>query len=181
MKFVEPIRDPTMVQAMKKVLRKRGEKYYIMFLLGISLGLRINEILLLRVGDVKGKKESVFQQPKTHKEIAVAFNAELLHALQSYCKERDPMEALIPNKDNEYKAIGRVWAYKVLRQTAEKLGIDDVGTHTMRKTCGYHYYMQTKDIATLQVWLNHDNPQDTLRYIGVTRDRVKSAMINFQI
>lgn len=181
MEFVEPIRDPAMVRAMKMALRKRGEKYYIMFLLGTNLGLRISEILLLRVGDVKNKRETVFQQPKRHKEIAVAFNPELLRALNSYCKERDPSEALIPNRNNEYKSIGRVWAYKILRQTADKLGIEEVGTHTMRKTCGYHYYMQTKDIATLQVWLNHDNPQDTLRYIGVTRDRVKNAMVNFQI
>ena len=45
---------------------------------------------------------------------------------------------------------------------------DGIGTHTMRKTFGYWFYKQTKDVAKLQSLLNHSPPEITLRYIGIT-------------
>lgn len=182
MNTVEPIRDRRDVYAMKKYLRQKDEKYYIMFITGINLGLRINEILKMTVGDVKGRKQQTFRQSKTDKEITVAYNDELIKAYAEYCKNRTPQEALIPNPYNEYRSISRDMAYKVLREAAEKLHLQyNVGTHTMRKTCGYHFYRQTHDIVTLQTWFNHRTAADTLRYIGVTKDTVLSAMRKFKI
>lgn len=182
MNTVEPIRDRRDVYAIKRYLKEKDEKYYIMFLTGIYLGLRVNEILKMTVGDVKGKKMATFRQSKTNKEITVAYNDELIQAYAEYCKDRTPDEALIPNPINEYKPITRDMAYKVLREAAEHFRLPyAVGTHTMRKTCGYHYYRQTHDIMTLQVWFNHSTPHQTLRYIGVTKDSVMAAMKAFKI
>lgn len=181
MNTVEPIRNKDDVHAIKQYLKEKDEKYYIMFITGIYLGLRVNEILAMKIRDVKNKKETVFRQSKTGKEVAVAFNAELLKAYKDYCEGRDIDEALIPNPNNPYKSISRNMAYIVLRQAANHFGIQNIGTHSMRKTCGYHYYKQTKDIATLQVWFNHRHQTDTLRYIGITRENVKKAMISFKI
>lgn len=181
MNTVEPIRDKRDIAAMKKYLKAKDEKYYIMFITGINLGLRINEILKMSVGDVKGRKTKKFRQSKTGKEITVAYNKELISAYKTYCENRTPEEALVPNPDNEYKPITRDMAYKVLREAAEHIGIENIGTHSLRKTCGYHFYKQTKDIATLQIWFNHSEPSTTLRYIGVTSEAVQKAMINFHI
>lgn len=46
-------------------------------------------------------------------------------------------------------------AYKILRHAADYVGLDDIGTHTMRKTFGYHLYKKTGDVALLQKILNH--------------------------
>lgn len=181
MNTVEPIRDKRDIAAMKKYLREKDEKYYIMFLIGTNLGFRINEILKFTVGDVKNKDRQTFRQSKTGKEITVAYNKELKKAFKEYCLGRDPDEALIPSRRNEYKAIGRNMAYKVIKEAADKLHIENIGTHSLRKTCGYHYYMQTKDIATLQVWFNHRHQTDTLRYIGITSEKVCDAMVNFML
>lgn len=181
MDTVEPIRDRRDVEAIKRYLWDKNEKYYIMFLTGIYLGLRINEILSMTVEDVKGKKTKRIRQKKTGKEIVVAYNPELQRAYKSYCENRAPGEALVPNPYNEYKSITRGMAYLVLNEAAQAIGLQNIGTHSMRKTCGYHYYQQTHDIATLQVWFNHRHVSDTLRYIGVTSDSVQNAMINFKI
>ena len=45
-----------------------------------------------------------------------------------------------------------------------------VGTHTLRKTFGYHMYQKTHDVALLMDVFNHDDPSVTLRYIGVNQD-----------
>ena len=86
MNCVEPIRDKRDIAAMKAYLKKKDEKYYIMFITGINLGLRINEILKMTVGDVKNKSRQKFRQSKTGKEITVAYNAELSKAYKEYCK-----------------------------------------------------------------------------------------------
>lgn len=53
---------------------------------------------------------------------------------------------------------------------------DGIGTHTMRKTFGYWYYKQSKDIATLQSILNHSHPEITLRYIGITDEEIENSL-----
>lgn len=180
MKDVEPIRDKAIYNKIKRDLLEWNEKYYIMFLIGTLLGLRINEILGLRVCDIKGKREHTIRQTKTGKEITIAFNPELAAALKKYCADRDPQEALIPCRDNEYKPLSRRQAWEVIHTEGERYGLR-LGTHSMRKTCAYHYYMQTHDLATLKIWLNHSATRDTLTYIGVTQEQIKRAMLTFKI
>ena len=180
--FVDPIYSSSDVHKVKKILREKNEKYYIMFITGIYLGLRVNEILKMRIGDVKGKTRAVFRQSKTGKECPVAYNRELIAAFRIYCEGKDEHEALIPTRRNEYKPLSRVQAYRILRWAAKEAGLsENIGTHTLRKTCGYHYYRQTKDLSTLMIWFNHRDPTDTLRYIGVSKERVTGAMVRFKI
>ncbi|MFP3813497.1 tyrosine-type recombinase/integrase, partial [Bacillus sp. SIMBA_005] len=58
---------------------------------------------------------------------------------------------------------------------------DDIGTHTLRKTFGYHFYKQTKDVAMLQEIFNHSDQRTTLRYIGINQDAMNNAMKKFKI
>ena len=52
---MQPIRDKKKIQTMKTVLKAKDEKYYIMFLIGINVGLRISDILTLKVSDVRDR------------------------------------------------------------------------------------------------------------------------------
>ena len=49
MKTVQPIRDKKKIAIMKTLLREKGDKYYILFRIGINVGLRVSDILLLKV------------------------------------------------------------------------------------------------------------------------------------
>lgn len=77
--------------------------------------------------------------------------------------------------------LGRSGAYKMLRKAADEAGLRDIGTHTLRKTFGYHMYRKTKDVALLQELFNHSSPATTLRYIGVTQDSMDQAMKEFSL
>lgn len=181
MNTVEPIRDKRDIEAMEMYLRAKNEKYYIMFITGVNLGLRINEILQLKIGDVKGKKTVRIRQSKTGKEWTGELNSKLIREYKRYCEHKAPGEALIPNRGNEYKSITRDMAYKVLREAGEHCGIDNIGTHSMRKTCGYHFYKKTGKIGILQEWFNHSSESVTKRYIGITSEDVGKAMKKFCI
>jgi integrase len=50
-----------------------------------------------------------------------------------------------------------------------------IGTHTLRKTFGYHFYQRTKDVAMLQQIFGHSASSITLRYIGINDDMMDGS------
>ena len=95
MKFVEPIRDVEKIKDIELYLQKKhGEKMRIMFLTGIYTGLRVSDILKLRVRDVKGKSRISIKEQKTGKERIIAINPVLKKAYSEYCKEKENYEAV---------------------------------------------------------------------------------------
>ena len=58
MELVEPIRDKKKIDAVKKILKASSHRNYCFFTLGINSGLRISDLLSLKISDViddKGK------------------------------------------------------------------------------------------------------------------------------
>ncbi|MDR7678626.1 tyrosine-type recombinase/integrase (plasmid) [Lactiplantibacillus plantarum] len=60
--------------------------------------------------------------------------------------------------------------YNILFHVADLLGLDYIGTHSMRKTGAYIVYEQTKNLALVQKMLNHTSPVTTLRYLGLDEE-----------
>lgn len=178
MNYVEPIRNTEDIQAMKDYLRKWNERNYILFLFGINSGLRIGDILKLKVKDVQGWYINTKEQ-KTGKPLKRKMTPILKRVLREFVKDKPLHHYLFQSRNGTNKALTRTTAYLILRTAAEELEIENVGTHTMRKTFGYHYYKKTKDIATLMVLFNHASPAITLRYIGIRQDQQDKAMNNF--
>ncbi|MEC2221537.1 integrase, partial [Bacillus subtilis] len=53
MNFVQPIRDPECIFYIKRFLKEQNMRNYMLFVTGINSGLRISDILQLRVRDAK--------------------------------------------------------------------------------------------------------------------------------
>jgi len=68
-----------------------------------------------------------------------------------------------------------------MTQAGELIGRNDQGTHTMRKTFGYHYYKRTKDVATLMEIFNHSDQATTKRYIGIRNDEIADSLRDFKL
>jgi integrase len=180
MNLVQPIRDKDTVQQIKEYLKESNKRNYILFLLGINTGLRISDILRLRVRDVEGW--SIFiREKKTGKAKEVKMPNELKKELREYVKGKHRNEFLIKSRKGKNKPITRDGAYKILRQVAEEFDLERIGTHSLRKTYGYHFYKQFKDVATLQQMLNHTDPKETLRYIGIIQDELNDYQRKFKI
>ncbi len=76
----------------------------------------------------------------------------------------------IRSKD-QITAIKKILASQNLRDAARAVGVTDpVGTHTLRKTFGYHAYQTGVDLSVIQQLLNHSSPGTTLAYIGIRRE-----------
>ena len=168
MEVVQPIRSKETIAQFKNILLHRSYRDYILFVIGINTGLRISDILQLKVEDVKGT-HIVITEKKTNKHKRFYINGQLRKELSKYIEGMNDNDYLFPSRKGD-KPITRVQAYRILNDVAEKLGIDEVGTHTLRKTFGYWHYQQYKDVAILQDIFNHSSPSVTLRYIGITDD-----------
>ncbi|MED4572834.1 site-specific integrase [Brevibacillus agri] len=178
MNFVQPIREPDMIEQIKRYLRGMSERNYMLFVFGINTGLRIQDILKLRVRDVKGE-HIIMREMKTDKQKWLKINPTLKRELKRYISDKDDYEYLFKSREGKNKPITRDMAYKILRKAANEFGLVDIGTHTCRKTFGYHLYRKEKDITLLQKIFNHSSPEITLRYIGMDQDTMDNAISRF--
>lgn len=179
MEFVEPIRDKEKIKLVKIILKKTGFRNYLLFLLGINSGLRISDISKLKVCDVRGKKHIEIKEQKTgkYKKFLIADSYKL--TLFEYIIDKKDNDWLFPSQRGD-KPITRIQAYRIISIACEKAGINSrIGTHTLRKTFGYHFYKEKKDIALLQSIFNHSSPSVTLRYIGINQDIIDNSLKDF--
>jgi integrase len=179
MELVQPIREKKVIENMKNELLKNGTRDYMLFILGINTGLRISDILMLKVSDVKCKEHITIKEKKTDKYKKIKITSTLKAELDKYIENINDDEYLFKSQKGDNKSISRVQAYRILNNVAGKLGLGEIGTHTLRKTYGYHFYQKTKDVALLQTLFNHSAPSVTLRYIGINQDMMDNAMDDF--
>lgn len=177
MNTVEPIRDIDTVWDIADYLGERSERDKIMFLFGIYVGIRVSDIVQRKVRDVRNLDYVRIRETKTGKEKPFPINPELRPLLKAYIGERQDYEWLFPSRQGGGH-IGRGQAYKILHEAGQKFGLEHLGTHTMRKTFGYHFYQQTHDAVTLQKIFNHSDLHITLRYIGIEQDAMDEAIRN---
>lgn len=180
MNLVQPIREKELIQEIKKWLKERNERNYILFLFGINTGMRISDILKLQVKDVEGWSVYI-REGKTKKTKEVRMPVELKKAVREYCKEKHKNEYLFRSRVGKNKPITRGMAYIILQEIADEFNLERIGTHSFRKTYGYHHYKQFKDVAVLQQMLNHSDPKITLRYIGITQDNLNAYQSKLKI
>jgi integrase len=180
MNYVQPIRDPKKLEEVKAILKRQSFRDYFLFSLGINTGLRISDILPLKVMDVKGKSHIIITERKTKAYKRFRINQALAEVINEYTAGMQPEEYLFPSQKT-HEPIKRVQAYKILNKAAAQAGLSEIGTHTLRKTFGYHFYQQTKDVALLQELFNHSAPSVTLRYIGINQDIMDNAIDGFSI
>lgn len=190
MEFVQPIRDMKQIQAIKNILLAQGSRNHLLFVLGINCGLRISDILQLRIRDVvneRGKPRSFYElrESKTRKSRRFPFSKNVQRAIDLYLQEigkKIDTEAYLFKSRQGHRSITRQRAYQIINNAARAVGIQEkIGTHTLRKTFGYHAYKSGVDIALLQSIFNHSSPSVTLRYIGITQDDMDDVIIKLNL
>lgn len=186
MNFVQPIRDKNKLEEIKNELKKNGTRDYMLFYTGINTGLRISDLLKLNYDDVRNKDGSMKShisiiEKKTKKPKMFPITNGLFSELEKYTRNMKPGEYLFKSQKGINKPISASQAYRIISTAGANVGLEEIGTHTMRKTFGYHHYQQFQDVALLQQILNHTSPSVTLRYIGISQDNIDQSYYNFSL
>lgn len=174
---VEPIRDKAKIKQIYYLLNGKDPKYGLLFKFGLNTGLRISDILSLRVKDIKNpsgeyREYLTLKEMKTGKVKRIKINDALRKNIDSYIKgsQLTGESYLFPSQKGGY--ISRVQAYRVFKEAASVCNIENFGTHSLRKTWGYWTYKMSKyNVGLIMDTFNHSSQIITLKYIGINQDQ----------
>ena len=162
-----------------------------LFMLGVSVGGRISELIGLKVGDVwqngKPVKDLLFDRNIVkggEVSRAVPVNIDGRQAIGSLITwhaemygDLDPERPLFPSRNGQgSQAMTRKAAHDVLKPAFEAAGLNGkLGTHSLRKSYAQRLYEQTNDIYAVQEMLGHKKVITTQQYLGVNYASVREA------
>ncbi|KAB7670734.1 tyrosine-type recombinase/integrase [Bacillus sp. B1-b2] len=185
MEYVDPIKELESINAIKEILRKQSQRDLLLFVLGINTGIRVSDLLSLKVKDViddEGMKEFLYITDSEETK-AYYLNGKVHVELEKYMKEQVLLEEdfLFKSKKNA-QAITRQQAYRIINKAAKLVGITGkIGMHTLRKTFGYHAYRKGIAISILMDIYNHHSPSETLKYIGINKEDKKLVRVDVNL
>ena len=150
-------------------------KHSLMMKLCYGMGLRVSEIVNLKITDIdSGNMQVLLEQAKGKKDRYVNLPESILEELRSYYKQYKPKKYLFEGQSGGKYSIRS--AQSVFESAMKKAKINkDVGIHGLRHSFATHLLENGTDISYIQSLLGHSSIKTTLRYIGVAQKNVKNV------
>jgi integrase len=179
---VEPIRQLKDINRIKKQLKDKPRDL-LLFSLGINNGLRIGDLLKLKVEDVKALQPGdtfTITEQKTKKSNVVMINKEVRRILAVYLDELKPNDGdyLFKSRNGLNQHLNKSYVNALIKKWTNSMK-GNYGTHSLRKTFGF---IQRKKFGVsfeiLCKRFNHSNPAITMRYLGIEDKEVNGILLN---
>lgn len=185
----EPLRNLSDINAMHRILTKWGNvREAECFIIGCNFALRVGDLLKTTVEQSKLDDITVIgNEQKTGKFKNLPINEPARNAINRLMlwyrsQDIEPVYLFQGTGNRAKKLIKPISARHLnnkLQDAANSLGLDSaISSHSMRKSFGFHAYMNGTDIRYLQALFNHKTEFQTLTYIGVTRKTVKDVYLS---
>jgi integrase len=163
MNFVEPIRDRKKIAQIKNLLRgQRRFRDLLLFVVGINTALRISDLMQLQISHFLDEQERIkrrfwIKERKRGKRHEVVINTSIREALDEYLaafpdivENRNNFVFFSSNTNDYSLPIKRGQAWKFITSICHEAGLScNYGTHSLRKTWGYHARMSGVDLALI--------------------------------
>lgn len=167
----KPLLLPQVLSAQKiKGLIKvsENEKHKTLLMLGYSAGLRVSEIVELKISDIDSDRMVInIKKAKGKKDRTVMLSEQLLAQLRKYYKLFKPKKYLFEGQFNEQYSTRS--AQLVFSAAKKKLNISQKGgIHSLRHSFATHLLEQGTDIRYIQELLGHNSLKTTIRYTHVS-------------
>ncbi len=199
---VYPFTTQEEIKAIVDVLNKRIEeapdedkrwiacRNKMLFLIGINLSLRISDLVTLKwnffLKDDMTFRDFYKIQPKktkrTGKFVTLYFNEVVKKSIMDYIEQYpiEDMDSFVFKSREGTGAITEKSVWRIIVNVAADAGIEhNVGTHSLRKTFGYHVWHNAEDkekaLVMLMVIFNHSSVATTKKYIGIMGEEVESV------
>lgn len=177
--IVLPIKDSNVLKEVQDTLLhnfKAGQRNYTIFQVGKATLLWVSDVMKLRWTDVFNENGTVRQNAFIHDQKTGKANLLYLKpaqvdllAYQAWLQEKQFVsDWLFPSIQHPNRHITEKQFYKIMSKVGNLLGINYLGTHTMRKTGAYRVYTQSNyNIGLVMHLLNHSSEAMTLAYLGL--------------
>ena len=165
-----------LIEAMRKGGKtfRANDRIATALVLEANLGLRIGDILKLRLQDIvlDGARYRLnIIEEKTQKKRVFTVPQPIYQYLRVYCIDHDlkSNEVIFPITERAVQ--------KYLAKAAEELGYPSIGTHSFRKFFATEIYVNNNyNIILVQQLLQHSSSAITQRYIGISSKELEDAL-----
>jgi len=159
-------------------------KYKAILMTIYSAGLRISELINLRIKDIDSQRMQIrVEQGKGKKDRYTVLSSKTLEVLRQYVAQYKPQVWLFEGSDNSKYSTSSI--KKALRLSLEKTGIKKrITVHTLRHSFATHLLEAGTDLRYIQSLLGHENTKTTEIYTHITTrgfDQIKSPLDNLEI
>ena len=148
-------------------LADRHVRFGLLWLLGVETGLRISDLLALRVKDVK--RNLHVTEKKTGKKRQFNLSPKLLAQFRSYIRKYRLKKAdflFYSAYTRTDRPVSRQWVWKIIARTATEMGLFSIGTHSARKTYAENLFARTGSVEAVQRALKHKHKKTTEAYLA---------------
>lgn len=178
---VEAIRELKDIKAIKRLLAD-SPRDLALFVTGINTKLRASDLVRITIGMVRNLSAGDhfdIKEQKTGKVNSITINNAVVTAVQA-------LLATMPNATNDQPlfqsrkggaALTPIYINKLVKGWCSSINlVGNYGSHTLRKTFGYHHRVTFgTDLPSLMTMFNHATQRQTLQYLGIQPEEIKSA------
>ena len=159
-----------------------GPKYKAAFATAYGAGLRVSEVVALKVGDVDSERMLLrVEQGKGRKDRQAMLSPQLLAVLRGWWREGRRLGALLPRGwlfpgRNPLEPLSTRQLNRAVHAAAQAAGIKKrVSPHTLRHSFATHLLEQDTDIRVIQVLLGHAKLDTTALYTRVANTTIRTV------
>ena len=176
---VDPIKDLKDIKAIKKQLRHDSPRDYCLFVLGINTNLRAGDLLSIKVSqvqDLEPGSEVVLKEKKTGKVRRITMNESAVEAIR-YLLNAPSFKDTGSLFTGQRGTLTVPSVNRLVKGWCSAINLKgNYGSHTLRKTFGYHQRVQLNtSIPELMVMFNHSSQRQTLDYLCIQSEEIKDA------
>ncbi len=154
-------------------------KHRTIICLAYAGGLRVSEIINLKISDVDSKRMVIYlRQAKGKKDRMVMLSEKLLVLLRTYYKEYTPGLWLFEGQKGEQYSTRSIQI--VIAQAKDKAGILKKGSiHALRHSFATHLLEAGTDLLSIKELLGHNSLRTTMNYTHVSKKQISKIRSPF--
>jgi site-specific recombinase XerD len=195
MKGTRPLTTQEITDVLKQFYGKFGMRNRSLFMLGVSVGGRISELLALNIGDVwqNGKavsdllfKKGFVKGKETARMVPVNDDgkkaiSELIAWHKEIYGKLDPQRPLFISRQGG-QPLSRSQAHRILYEAFFLAGLNGkLATHSLRKTFAQRCFDACGDIYQVSELLGHKDVETTKQYIGISYTKLQETVKAIEI
>lgn len=163
--------------------KKEGQRNRALLETLYSCGLRVSELITLKLSDLYLDDEFIRVEGKGQKQRLVPISKKAIKEIQFYMADRHLVTAKKGHEDFLFLSrrgthLSRIMIFHIIKELADEVGIiKTISPHTFRHSFATHLLEGGANLRAIQMMLGHESITTTEIYTHIDRSRLRSEII----
>mgnify|MGYP000201831829 FL=1 len=163
--------------------KKEGQRNRALLETLYSCGLRVSELITLKLSDLYLDDEFIRVEGKGQKQRLVPISKKAIKEIQFYMADRHLVTAKKGHEDFLFLSrrgthLSRIMIFHIIKELADEVGIIKIiSPHTFRHSFATHLLEGGANLRAIQMMLGHESITTTEIYTHIDRSRLRSEII----